>query len=437
MSAHAKQEAKFALASILAAVGVFAPAPAHADAVTEWNAIAEGAAVATGAPPFRVRVTAMAQIAVHDALNSIDPRYKSYNMLARAAEGSSVEAAVATAAYRVLITAVPSQAAGLAVTYENWIDALPDCPVSHPECIEDGIEAGDAAALAILARRASDGSATPNLPYTLPPGPGVYQPTSGPPTFAGWAALTPFALVSGAQFRPGPSKIFDLTSRAYARDYNEVKRVGSPTSEAEGNRTPDQSAVARFWPAAGASWNAVARMIATGRGLDAWEHARLFAVLNMAVSDSAVSVFDTKYTYNFWRPITAIRAGDTDNNPATAADPAWTSYQPTPPYPDFTCGLTTNAGAAVEVLRREFGTDRLPYTLTAAGITRSFAKLTQATDEAVDARVFGGMHFRTGCVQGVRQGERVGRFASKHALKVLKHGKPRDDDHDDDHGDDE
>jgi hypothetical protein len=158
-------------------------------------------------------------------------------------------------------------------------------------------------------------------------------------------------------------------------------------------------------------------MISAGRGLDAWQHARLFAVLNMAVSDAAVSVYDTKYTYNFWRPVTAIHAGDTDGNPATQGDPSWTSYQATPPYPDYVCGLTIFAGAAAEVLRRQFGTDDLPYTLTAAGITRSFSDLTQATNEAVDARVFGGMHFRTGCVEGVRQGEHVGRFVSQHVLK--------------------
>jgi hypothetical protein len=413
---------------LLALAGLCAAAQAQADVVTEWNQIAEGAAASAGAPPFRARAMAMVQVAVHDALNAVAPRYDSYNTVAPAAAGSSAGAAVATAAYRVLIQVVPSQAATLAITYGNRIDELPDCPATYPTCIEDGIAAGENAALAILARRANDGSATPNLPYVLPPGPGVYQPTSGPPQFAGWAAVTPFALVSGSQFRSDPPEMFDLASEAYARDYNEVKRVGSPTSEAEGHRTPDQSAVARFWPAAGAGWNTVARNIAAGRGLDSHEHARLFAVLNMALSDSAVSVFDTKYTYNFWRPITAIRAGDTDGNPATEGDPAWTSYQATPPYPDYVCGLPINAAAAVEVMRRTFGTDNLPYTFTAAGITRSFATLTQATDEAVDARVFGGMHFRTGCVQGVRQGEQVGRFVTLHALRPLTPrgtGRPR------------
>jgi hypothetical protein len=146
----------------------------------------------------------------------------------------------------------------------------------------------------------------------------------------------------------------------------------------------------------------------------------LFALLNAALSDSSIAVFDTKYTYNFWRPVTAIRAAGGDRNPATEPDPDWLAYQGTPPYPDYPCGLTANTGAAVEVIRRFFGTDRIAYTFTAAGLTRSYSTLSQAEAEAVDARVFGGMHFRSGCVQGIRLGEQVGRFVIQHALKELK-----------------
>jgi hypothetical protein len=276
--------------------------------------------------------------------------------------------------------------------------------------------------------RVGDGSATPHLPYAQPALPGVYQPTPPgfvAPQFAGWANLLPFALNFGAQFRSDPSEIFDLSGEAYTRDYNEVKRVGSINAEALGHRTPDQSAVARFWPGGGSNWNAVTRVIVAGRGLDEWEHARLFALINIAQSDSAIAVFDTKYTYNFWRPVTAIRAAASDGNPDTAPDASWLSYQTTPAYPDYPCGLTTNTGAAVEVLRRFFETDLIAYTFTAASITRSYSSLSQAAEEAVDARVFGGMHFRAGCVQGVRMGEHVGRFVIQHALKALKStGKP-------------
>jgi hypothetical protein len=317
---------------------------------------------------------------------------------------------------------VPSQAGEVLIQYNLWIAGLPACPTAHPSCIDDGIAAGQAAANAMLALRQNDGSATPHLPYTLAPGPGVYQPTPpalAAPQFAGWAHVTPFALNSGSQFRADPSEIFNLASEAYTRDYNEVKRVGSIDAEANGDRTPDQSAIARFWPGGGASFNAVTRVIVDGRGLDPWQHAQLFAFVNMALSDSSVAVFDTKYTYNFWRPVTAIRA-DTDGNPETVPDASWLSYVPTPPYPDYTCGLTTNTGAALEVLRRYFGTDAISYTFTAAGSTRSYSSLSQAAAEAVDARVFGGIHFRTSCEQGVRMGAQVGRFVIQHALEPVK-----------------
>ena len=405
---------------------VVAAIPAWADAVTDWNLTADTTSVAAGAPPQRLRVTAMTQIAVHDALNSIDARYKSYADIPRAAVGASPDAAVAAASFRVLSQTVPSQAAALAITYANWIDALPDCMPAYPTCLEDGIAAGTAAADAILALRVDDGSATPNLPYTLAPAPGVYQPTPpafAAPTFAGWALMDPFALRDGDQFRADESRIFDLTSKAYTRDFEEVKRVGSATSETDGNRTADQSALARYWPNGGANMNAVARVIVAGRGLDTWEHARLFALLNIAAADAAIAVFDTKFTYNFWRPVTAIRAADTDGNPNTAADPAWLSYQVTPPYPDYTCGLTNTTGSGFEILRRFFDSDDIAYTLTAAGVTRSFTSLSQAGEESIDARVYGGMHFRTGCERGLRQGAQVAKFAFNHYLKPAKHKK--------------
>jgi hypothetical protein len=398
--------------------------PAWADAVTDWNQTTEAVSVAAGAPPQRNRVNAMVQIAVHDALNSIHARYKSYADIPAAASGASADAAVAAASFRVLSQTVPSQAAALMATYENRLDALPDCLPAFPTCLEDGIRVGKAAADAVLALRVGDGSATPHRPYNLAPGPGVYQltpPAFAAPLFAGWALLKPFGLRSGDQFRAEGSRMLDITSKAYARDFNEVKRVGSMTSEAEGNRTPDQSAIARYWPVGAGGFNAVTRVIVAGRGLDLWEHARLFALVNMALSDSAVVAFDTKYTYNFWRPVTAIRAADTDGNPDTIADPAWLSYQVTPSYPDYTCGLTNNSGAALEVLRQYFETDAIAYTFTAAGVTRSYSSLSQAGDESVDARVFGGMHFRTGCERGLRQGEHVARFVVKHHLEPVKH----------------
>jgi hypothetical protein len=414
---------KLTRAGLLLAASMTAAGLARADSVTDWNHFADS--LPMGPPPIEARIMAMTQIAVHDALNSIEPVYSTYTEVAPAAAGASPDAAVASAARRVLDATVPSQAAATLAFYNGQIGAC-----ASQACL-DGVAAGEAAANAILLRRNGDGSATPHLPYNLLPAPGVHQPT--PPTppasaaspavqFAGWAHVLPFVLNSGSQFRADPVEFLDVTSDAYTRDYNEVKRVGELNAEANGDRTADQSGVARFWPGGGANWNAVTRLIVSFRGLDRWEHARLFALSNMAQSDAAVAVYDTKFTYTFWRPVTAIRAAATDGNPNTAPNATWLSYQNTPPYPDYTCGLTTVAGAATEVLRRYFGTDEVGYTMTAVGVTRTFATLSEATADAVDARVFGGMHFRTGCVQGVRHGSQVGRFVIQHALKPANPG---------------
>lgn len=394
---------------------------AHADAVTEWNERAGQAAATAGAPPVQNRIMAITHVAIHDALNAIDARFESYTPQAPAAEGASAAAAVISAAYNTLRHTVPGQAASLQVMYENRLVELPPCPAQYPTCVEDGVAAGAAAASSILALRENDGSATPHLPYTLGPAPGVHQPTPpafAAPQFAGWANLLPFALTSPSQFRAPPLAIMNLRSHVYARDFNEVKEAGN-TLLRSANPDSDQSRVARFWPGGGANMNAVARVIVAGRGLDMWQHGRLFALLSIAISDSTIAVFETKFHYNFWRPVTAIRAADTDDNAATISDPNWLSYQVTPPYPDYTCGLTTNVGAGTEVLRDFFGTDRIPYVFTAAGITRSYQRLKNADADAVDARVYGGMHFRTGCEQGIKWGGKVGDFVFRTQLRPL------------------
>jgi hypothetical protein len=394
---------------------------ARADAVTDWNATAD--ATLGGPPPARNRQYAMVQIAVHDALNAITPRYESYGAVPPAHPGASPGAAIAAAAHRVLSVTTPAQAANLLLVYNAGLAALPPCPGANPGCVQQGVDAGLAAANAILAQRTGDGSATPHLPYVLAAAPGVYEPTPNPtpdvlavPAFAGWANVTPFGLVSGAQFRLGPDEVLDLGSEAYTRDYEEVRRTGANNAEAMGQRSAAQSANVRFWPPA--SWNGVARGLVAGMGMDEWEHARLFALLNIAQSDAAVAVMDSKYTYNFWRPVTAIRALD-DTNPATVQDGAWLPYLTTPPYPDYPCGLTTNTGAASEVLERFFGTGDLPFTLTAGGETLSFTGMDHARAASVDARVHAGIHFRTGCRLGITLGRHVGRFEVQHLLRPL------------------
>lgn len=406
-----------------------------ADPVLEWSRIISETPV--GGPPPTTRMHAMATLAIHDALNAIEPRYASYTVIPAAPSGASPDAAVATAARNVLVAAAPAQAAVVQQKYDAFMAALGPCPVAHPNCIADGIATGASAASAMLALRANDGSTTPDVPYAAPLAIGVYQPTPGQPIprFEGWQYVRTFGINSADQFRADPSEILQVGSDVYARDYEEVRERGSYI--VRGN-LPDsaETNTARFWPTGTTDWHTIARTVATGKSMDSWERARLFALINMGQADAIIAVFDTKYFYRFWRPVTAIRWLD-DGDPRTVHDAGWDAFMGTPPYPDYTCGLTTAAGAGTEVLRRFFGTDAVAFTATAkspaialaapfAGplppkdITLGFATLTQAEESAVNARVFGGMHFRTGCVQGIRHGAKVGRFEVQHYLRPLK-----------------
>jgi hypothetical protein len=353
------------------------PGPTNADVVTDWNEIAEAVVPVFGprfgGPQRLSRVRAIVQIAVHDALNAIEPRYARYTGPALAHPGASPDAAVAAAASQTLLELLapvpdsPAKQAAIAMI-ENAYAAIVG-PGPYDAATQAGIDAGTAAAEAILDLREADGSAEPDPPYTLDPAPGVYQPTPDPefpavitPSFASWAHVTPFALRHGAQFKVKPGAIFDLTSAAYAREYNEVKQVGDARVR---GAMPDseESDIARFWPGGGGNWNQTARVIADGRGLDRWQHARLFALLNIAEADALIANQTWKYTYNFWRPVTAIRWAD-DGNPDTVSDPFWRPFLVTPPYPDYPCALPTATGAHTEVLRQFFGTDHIAFSRT-------------------------------------------------------------------------
>ena len=334
---------------VAVALGLLAWTPAvRADVVTDWNAVAEAVAPRFGAPQQQSRVQAMVQIAVHDALNAIESRYARYAWNGRAARGASPDAAVAAASRQTLLILLaplpdsPAKAAAIASVEAAFVASVGTEP--YDASTRAGIDAGVAAANAILALRVGDHSDTPNLPYTLPPGPGVYQPTPNPefpavitPSFAGWAHVTPFTLRHGSQFGVEAGEIFNVTGRAYGREYEEVRQVGDARVR---GALPDseESDVARFWPGGGSNWNLTARDIVAGRGFDRWQHARLFALLNIAQADALIANQFWKYTYNFWRPVTAIRWVD-DGNPATTSDPIWRPFLVTPPYPDYPCAL--------------------------------------------------------------------------------------------------
>lgn len=419
---------------------------AHADAVTDWNITAGSVAPRFGGPQQQSRAMAIVQIAVHDALNAIDPRYESYAIVPATGAGASPDAAVAAAARGALLgllaTVADSAAKTAAINDVNAAYAAAIAAIADGVAKTQGINAGTDAAAAILALRASDGSATPHLPYTLAPGPGVYQPTPNPefpaqivPLMAGWANVTPFALANARQFRPGGTDILNLRSNTYTAEYNEVKQIGDALVR---GAAPDseETDVPRFWAGGGVNWNLNTRIIVAALGLDRWQHARLFALLNIAESDGHIANQDAKYTYNFWRPVTAIRWEGGDGNADTASQPGWRPLLTTPPYPDYPCALPTVSGAHTSVLREYFGTDDIAFSRTinvgpvplpaplaplpAKAITRHFDSLSQAADESSRSRVYAGIHFRSGCEVGVRLGTDVGRFVFKHYLKPLK-----------------
>jgi hypothetical protein len=418
------------------------PALAHADVVTDWNAITEAVVPRFGGPQQQSRVFTMVQIAVHDALNAIEPRYSRYTQVGLAKSGASPDAAVAAASRRTLLALLaPLADSADAIDTIESVYAATVGTGPYDAVTQVGIDVGEAAADAILALRVADGSDTPHLPYTLLPAPGVYQPTPNPefpsaitPSFAGWAYVTPFVLRHHFQFEVEPGAIFDLAGEAYTRQYDEVKQIGDARVRGA-LPDSDKSDIARFWPGGGGNWNRNTRIIVNGLGLDGWQHARLFALLNIAQTDAYIANLTWKYIHHFWRPVTAIRWED-DGNPETVSDPVWRPFLVTPPYPDFPCALPTSVGSATEVLRLFFGTDDIAFTrsvnapmvplpepmppLPAKLITRSFDSLSQAAAEARDARVYAGIHFREGCEAGVRQGTQVGRFVVQEALRPIK-----------------
>ena len=413
-----------------------APGLARADVISDWNAIAQAETVPLR-PTAHGQMRGMAMVvgAVYDAVNAIDRGHQPYLVDPEnvgAQPWASQDAAAATAAYRVLRAITPAaRHAGLDASYAATMAAIPDGPIE-----QDGVEAGEAAAAAMLAARTGDGFMAPFSPV-IGTDAGDWRPLGWPSTPAfdpdGWVGnLTPFLINSASQFRSeGPNA---LTSAAYAEEFDEVKEVGALNSS---TRTADQTAAAVFWQAAPiALFNRVARELAARYELDTTDQARLYASLNMAGADGAISCWNDKYRWSFWRPRAAIREADTDGNPATVADPSWeplfhpsTATTPplgTPPFPDHPSGHGCVSGAILHTLTDFFGTDRVAFTVVSSrslnGVPiapRRFERFSHATKEIVDARVWGGIHFRTADVQGTVIGKKVAHWLRKHYFRPI------------------
>jgi hypothetical protein len=383
---------------------------------------------------------AMTHLAIHDALNAIDRRSRPYAFNATAKRGASPDAAVAAAARDVLVAlvgqisapfppaCVQAGVASVEADYTATLAAIPDGRYKAR-----GIEVGQAAAAAILALRAADGSDTPLVVNDFPQGtaPGEYRFTPGTPfAFApGWGGVTPFVLHDSSQFRPGPP--YPVTSRKYAADLNEIKALGGDGVTTPSARTPEQTEIALFWvESSPLQWNRIARTVSARH--DQWAQARLFALLNMALADGYVSSFETKYHYNYWRPVTAIRAADADGNSRTSADPTWTPLVTTPPIPDYDSAHAVQGSAASTVLKRFFGTDHIGFTTCSltlpAGetcadpspVTRSYATFSAAAQENGISRILVGFHFRKAVDAGIEHGHKIGDLAVDRFLRPVR-----------------
>ena len=411
-----------AAALIGAAITVCAPRSASAqNIVVDWNAIAITAAGAAGQNSLlQERGFAITSVAVSDAVNAISKKYARYGSSPTPPAGASTTAAAAGAAYRALTQLFPSQTQFLDTMLAQ---SFAKFGVSAGD---PGFAFGEAVADQIVAMRAADGAALAQYPYTAPNAgaPGVWVPT--PPAFAaallpGWGVVQPWVLESAAQFRPDESP--DLTSRRYGRDLNEVKDVGALNSA---TRTAEQTNIARFWVASAALiWNPVLRQLALGLGLDESEAARAFALMNVAGADARIACWDSKYAFNFWRPVTAIQRADEDGNPATEADPGWAPFIVTPSFPEYVSGHTTVSGAMATVLRLLFGDDPgVAFTATSPtnpGFERHWATFSEGVREVIDARVYSGIHFRSSDERGAKLGRQIARFAARHAFR-RQHG---------------
>jgi hypothetical protein len=390
--------------------------PVHANVVTDWSEKASGAAyfMAGGPGTNGTRVVAMAHVAMFEAVNSIEPRYTPYKARLRADPGWSQEAAASAAAHGVLMKLVldAERRKEYEALHAAVLTRIPD-----GEAKTRGIELGRQAADVIIAERAGDGSDAAN-DYRPVTSAGVYVPTQFPAAI-NWFKVRPFGMKRADQFRAPPP--YALSSPVWARDFEEVKRMGAKTGSA---RTEEQSRIAKFWEFVGpGTYNPLGVHLVNAKKLDVVDSARVLALLAITGFDAGLSVFDSKFAYNFWRPVTAIRNGDIDGNDATARDDKWEPYIPTPMHPEYPCAHCTFQSAAAATLRTLFGDDIPEARLvssSAPGVTRTFTKLSDYVQEVINARVYDGVHYRTSGEVGAEAGRQIGEYITANYLKPLK-----------------
>jgi hypothetical protein len=385
-------------------------------------------------PPFiESRYYAMVNVAMHDALNNIVPKYKTYALDARDKDADP-NAAVAKAAHDVILfffgklnppalfTPQPVQ------DYINNLLAQSLGSIADGDAKTKGIALGAAAAQAIIQNRSNDGVANVMFPVTQGTLPGQYRftaPFDAPPfngfyDSPGWGDLKTFGIQNSTQFPlSGP---YIINSDAYTADYNEIKRLGCVSCTGTGGRTQDQENIAKFWVENSPfGWNKIAGKVIAQNNLDAWKVARLFALLQMSEADAYIASTKGKITYFFWRPVTAVQMGDNDGNPNTVGDPNWqVLWFPTPPVADYPSAHATAGGAGAELIKDFFGRDDFEFSYessTLPGQPRSFTSLSQAARENSLSRIYVGYHFRKACMDGEALGKNIGAYIATHSLQ--------------------
>ncbi len=400
--------------------------PARADVVLDWNGLAAQLIVGPGGankvPPLGLVDLAIVHTAMYDAVNAVEGfPFEPYGVPPTVTPPASAEAAAARAGRDALLALYPSRSGDIETLYAESLSAILDGPAKA-----NGVDVGQQAAAGILALRANDGRNAGTTIVEPPEAPGVWIRT--PPGFlapqAPWTgSIVPWTLNASDQFRPEPPP--ELDSETWVRDYNEVKALGPGTGS---TRTAEQTNIGRFWADQPMlQWNRAWRGISIGAGLSVQDNARLFAMLATASSDSLIACWEAKYHYTFWRPVTAIRAGG--GNPELTDDPSWLGLVTTPNHPEYPAAHGCFSGASVETLSHFFLTDDFTFTINSnfAGVTtplRTYSSFSQALQEVLDARIYGGMHFRNSTHQGAILGKQVAHFATRHFFR-RQHGNER------------
>ena len=401
--------------TIAACLAVGVPISASANVITDWDekalvAVTPMASLGNPSPYMAQRMMAMVHVAMFDAVNSIERRYRPYLVQLAADPSTSKEAAAAAAAAAVLATIDAKSAGEMKAALTTYLATIPDDPAKL-----NGVKLGEAVAAAVLEARANDGSDAPDA-YRPRTTPGVYVPTAITISSM-WPDMKPFVIANASQFRPKPP--IALESVDWATDYNELKDYGGQISA---KRTAQQTEIARFWlvgpPVA---YHPFVRQLVITKQMDVVDSARLMTLVSVGLTDAIIAVLDAKYHYNFWRPITAIRNGDLDGNTATDRVATWQPIASTPMHPEYPCAHCIQSGSVAGVVRAVLGTDDIPEIAmtspTAPGVTRRWTKMTTLTEEIANARIWSGFHYRFSTRVGTEMGLQIGDYVVKNVMQ--------------------